>query len=198
MHVDAPRVIEKVDDTEVSITRQPGKPLALLLRMASREMGVWDYAWDALCRYFSVAQFDLKMPPAEALKDPGAAFAALAEQSVRVAERLGYSDFHVIGWTGGAHIALRCALDHGDRIRSITLLSPFYPLATQIAEAITTRSKSPRPAARKFYSCRPTLDVRYRRKHINMKSWHPTLAWVIQQPTTTERRKNLRQIRTSL
>ena len=106
----------------------PGKPLILLVRMASREMGVWQTVWEPLCEHFSVAQFDLQLPSSEALDDPPSVFGSMSEQCVRVANALGFEQFHMLGWTGGAHIALRCAVDHPNIIRSCTLLSPFYPV----------------------------------------------------------------------
>jgi pimeloyl-ACP methyl ester carboxylesterase len=128
MNTKNPTTIEIVDGTEVCISRQPGKPLVLLVRMASREMGVWDSVWDFLCGYFTVAQFDLGMPSEETLAEPRKVFAELSEDCVRIAQGLGFPAFHIIGWTGGAHVALRCAVDHSERLRSCTLLSPFYPL----------------------------------------------------------------------
>ncbi|MCW5603681.1 MAG: alpha/beta hydrolase [Burkholderiales bacterium] len=128
MKVKNPGTIETIDGTEVCISRQSGKPLILLVRMASREMGVWDPAWDFLCGYFTVAQFDLEMPSANALENPRAVFAELSEDCVRIADSLGFPTFHMVGWTGGAHVALRCAADNPGRLRSCTLLSPFHPL----------------------------------------------------------------------
>ncbi len=128
MNVKNPGAIETVNGSEVCISRQPGKPLILLVRMASREMGVWNSTWDFLCEHFTVAQFDLEMPSAEALEDPRAVFTKLSEDCVRVADSLGFQTFHMLGWTGGAHVALRCAADHPERLRSCTLLSPFCPL----------------------------------------------------------------------
>jgi pimeloyl-ACP methyl ester carboxylesterase len=128
MTIKTPRNTENAGGAEVCISRQAGKPLMLLVRMASREMGVWDSAWDSLCEYFTVAQFDLQLPSAAALEDPRSVFSKLAGDCVCVAKELGFKDFHLLGWTGGAHIALRCAADHPEMVRSCTLLSPFYPL----------------------------------------------------------------------
>lgn len=128
MNAKQPTSIETVDGTDVCISRQPGKPLVLLVRMASREMGVWEPVWDFLCGYFTVAQFDLGMPSEEALDDPRRVFSKLSDDCVRIAAGLGFPSFHIIGWTGGAHVALRCAVDHAERLRSCTLLSPFFPL----------------------------------------------------------------------
>lgn len=126
------RSIESVnngtDETEVCITRGAGKPLMLLVRMASRGMGGWDGIWDGLCEHFSVAQFDLKRPTATQLDDPVQVFKGLARNCADVARGLGYDGFHILGWTGGAHLALRCAVDFPQSLRSCTVVNPFYPL----------------------------------------------------------------------
>ena len=43
----------------VRLTRQPGKPLLLLVRMASGGIGIWYAIWNDLARHYSVANFDL-------------------------------------------------------------------------------------------------------------------------------------------
>ena len=122
------KIIEVVAGTEVCISRNEGKPLILLTRMASRGLGGWDGVWDYLSTYFSVAQFDLKMPSVAALAEPLEVFRGLATDCVQMAKALGHDSFHILGWTGGAHVALRCAIDYPDQIGSCTLLTPFYPM----------------------------------------------------------------------
>lgn len=122
------RKIEVINGSEVSISRRPGKPLILLVRMASRGLGGWDGVWDFLSEYFTVAQFDLKMPSAEALEQPQGVFKSLARDCVQMAEALGHKTFHMFGWTGGAHVALRASIDFPDLVKSSTLLTPFYPM----------------------------------------------------------------------
>jgi pimeloyl-ACP methyl ester carboxylesterase len=114
---------------EVLISPREGRPLLLLLRMASRGTGLWDGVWNALAERFSVAQFDLAMPQADALARPREAFGAMAAACADVAAALGYPKFHVFGWNGGTHVALRCAADYPDRVRSCLLLGPFAEVA---------------------------------------------------------------------
>lgn len=121
--------VEKTGDgTEVRISRDPDKPLLFLLRMASRDMGVWDTSWDYLCQYFSVAQFDLTMPPATEMSDTPLMFKNLAQCCVDVAHDLGFEQFHLLGWTGGAHVALSCAANFPEHVKSTTLIAPFFKL----------------------------------------------------------------------
>jgi len=118
---------------EILISAQDGKPLLFLLRMASRGMGVWDPVWDPLARRFSVAQFDLVMPDTATLADPERMFRQMAADCAAAASELGFDDFHVLGWNGGTHVALRCAVDYPDRVSSCVLLGPFAALADRRA-----------------------------------------------------------------
>lgn len=121
--------IEHAAGVDVRITRGEGKPLLLLVRMASGGMGIWDTIWDELAVHYTVANFDLvgaaglseDMPPRER-------FLRLAERNVEVASALGFPTFHVFGWYGGAHIALACLHAQRQRIRSALLLDPFFQL----------------------------------------------------------------------
>ncbi len=122
------QTLERVGETEVKISRSRGKPLLLLVRMASRGMGVWDTSWDYLAEYFTVAQFDLKMPSSDEMGDPASVFLGLAQDCVRIAQGLGFDRFHLLGWTGGAHVGLSCAVKFPRQLASLTLVAPFSRL----------------------------------------------------------------------
>lgn len=120
---------EHVAGVDVRITRGAGKPLLLLIRMASGGMGIWDAIWNDLARRYTVANFDL-VGSAGLSEDmsPRERFLRLAERNVEVAVALGFETFHVFGWYGGTHVALACAHAHPRRIRSAILLDPFFQL----------------------------------------------------------------------
>jgi pimeloyl-ACP methyl ester carboxylesterase len=122
--------VEHVGGVDVRITRSAGKPLMMLVRMASGGMGIWDAIWDDLARHFTVANFDL-VDAAKLAEDqpPRERFLHLAHRIAEVAEALGFRSFHVFGWYGGTHVALACMLAHPDRVRSAVLLDPFFELA---------------------------------------------------------------------
>lgn len=122
------KVIETIGDEQVLISRQAGKPLLLLVRMAARGMGGWDGIWDGLCDRFSVAQFNLRRPTVEELKSPEDVFRRLAADCKTRTAQLGFDSFHILGWAGGTHVALRCAADYRSVVSSCTLVNPFFPL----------------------------------------------------------------------
>jgi hypothetical protein len=46
----------------VRVSGGASRPAVLLLRMASRDAGLWDAVWHPLEQWFRVVQFDLPMP----------------------------------------------------------------------------------------------------------------------------------------
>jgi len=87
--------IEHVAGVEVRITRDPGKPLLLLIRMASGGMGIWDTIWNDLAEHYTVANFDL-VGDAKLSDDlsPRERFLHLADRNAEVATALGFDTFH--------------------------------------------------------------------------------------------------------
>ena len=124
----AERQTVTVDGIDVRISPHPDRPLILLVRMAAGGMGIWDGIWDRLAELFTVAQFDLPTPDLDRLDDPVAIFRHYSDMTVRIAEALGHRKFHIFGWTGGTHVAIRCAIEHPDRLHSCTLLGPISTL----------------------------------------------------------------------
>ncbi len=110
----------------VLITENPGQPLLMLVRMASRQMGVWDKVWEPLSRYFTVANFDTTPADLDKFGSAVAIFHEYARQCVDVADGLGYKKFHIFGWSGGAQVAMRAIIDFPDVIQSCVMLGPSY------------------------------------------------------------------------
>jgi len=114
-----------VEGRRIRISETAGKPLLLLIRMASHDMGLWDNLWPALASDFTVASFSLTVPALEN-EDPRGALRELAEECIAVARSLGYERFHYFGWHGGAQVGLRLAIDFPERLLSCTLMGPIY------------------------------------------------------------------------
>ena len=124
----ARRETRLVNGVPVTLSERAGAPLLILVRMASRGAGLWDLILDRLADHFSVLQFDLRSPSSAELDHPRRFFAGLAAQCLEIAAALGHQRFHLFGWTGGTHVALRCATDFPERVASCVLLGPFWQL----------------------------------------------------------------------
>lgn len=118
-----------VKGINVTLTENPGEPLLLLVRIVAPQMGVWDKIWDHLTRYYTVALIDLIAPDLDKYDSSVAVFRHYAQQCVDVAKGLGYDRFHILGWTGGTQVAMRCMVDFPQHLHSCILLGATHPPA---------------------------------------------------------------------
>lgn len=116
---------QMVDGRRIRMSESAGKPLLLLIRMASHDMGLWDNLWPEVAKDFTVASFSLTVPGVDS-GEPRALLHQLAEECIAVARSLGYERFHFFGWHGGAQIGLRLALDFPQHLLSCVLMGPIY------------------------------------------------------------------------
>jgi len=116
----------EVAGRSVAVARGSAGPLVLLTRLAARDAGIWDGLWPALAEEFSVAAVDLPQPSVEALADPRATLAGYARILAEVGTALSAGPVHLVGWNGGAQIALQFAIHHRKKLASMTLLTPFH------------------------------------------------------------------------
>ncbi|WP_299329068.1 alpha/beta hydrolase [Parasphingopyxis sp.] len=138
---------------EIKLTEETGNPVLALVRMAAPEMGLWERAATLLERDFRLAFVELApavlLDPAEA--DPLARYAD--DLCASLAER-GIDQFHLYGWTGGAQVALKCALRHAGAVRTVVSTgglfepaqSPMMTLAADVVRLVL------REASLEFYT----------------------------------------------
>jgi pimeloyl-ACP methyl ester carboxylesterase len=135
-------VREEYDGIPVHVSRAPGRPLIFLLRMIARETGIWDAVWAHLAGRYTVANFNFfETEAAQQMASPAEGFARFARHCIDIARHLGHETFHLIGWVGGTQVAMRCAIDFPDRVRSCTLLNPHFPLPDMRSVQIGNRFK---------------------------------------------------------
>ena len=135
-------VREEYDGVPVHVSRAPGRPLIFLLRMIALETGIWDAVWAHLAGRFTVANFNFfETEAAQHMASPAEGFARFARHCVGLAAQLGHETFHLLGWVGGTQVAMRCAIDFPDRVRSCTLLNPHFPLSDMRPVEIGNRFK---------------------------------------------------------
>lgn len=102
-------------------------PAVLLLHGYPETSGCWHRIAPALARDHAVVCADLRGYGASSkprgLPDHSTySKRAMAEDMVEVMERLGHRRFHVVGHDRGARVAHRLALDHEERLLSLTVL----------------------------------------------------------------------------
>ena len=102
----------------------PGKPLLFLVRAAPVGMNLWAGIWSELARDFSVVAPNLPVDWVDETQDARALFSRYGGLLVSMADELGHPDFHLVGWTGGACIALTMLVEHPGRLASVVLVSP--------------------------------------------------------------------------
>jgi pimeloyl-ACP methyl ester carboxylesterase len=133
---------ETFDGIPVHFSRAEGRPLIFLIRMIAWESGIWDTAWAHLAERFTVANFNFFATEAALqMAKPEEGFTSFARHCVDIAERLGYDKFHILGWVGGTQVAMRCAIDHPERVQSCTLLNPHFELPDMRPVQIGNRFK---------------------------------------------------------
>lgn len=126
--MDDDRQTRLVAGHHVMLSHGEGRPLLILTRMADKSIGLWDGVWDALAQRFQLAAVQPVLPSSDRFADAGAVFGDMATACADVATELGHDRFHIIGWNGGSHIALRCAADRGGRVASCVLVGAFDQL----------------------------------------------------------------------
>ncbi len=103
-----------------------GEPL-LLLHGYPQTHAIWHRVAPSLAATFTVVAADLRGygdsgKPASAPDHAPYSKRAMAQDLVEAMERLGFRSFHLVGHDRGGRVAHRLALDHPDRVRTLTVL----------------------------------------------------------------------------
>ena len=103
-------------------TRQPDAPFVLLSNSLGTTSAIWEDCLPVLAPGFRIAGYDLpghggSPLPTDALSLPG-----LSAQVIELLDGLDVPTAHLVGTSLGAMIAMRAAIDHPQRIDSLTLL----------------------------------------------------------------------------
>jgi pimeloyl-ACP methyl ester carboxylesterase len=113
----------KIKGHTVHLSLRQDADLVMLVRLAGRDGGVWDGIWPYIGRNFSVANVDLGSPH-DIGASPRDVLQHFADIIVEVGAAIASRPFHVVGWTGGAQIALQAATRNERHIASMTLVTP--------------------------------------------------------------------------
>lgn len=106
-------------------TRDDGSgPPVLLLHGLGGDHSVWNGVVPGLAEHFRVLAPDLRGHGRSALPDGSTlSFAELEGDLAQLLDRLGASPAHVVGLSAGGFLALQMAVDHPERLRSLTVVA---------------------------------------------------------------------------
>jgi pimeloyl-ACP methyl ester carboxylesterase len=102
-----------------------GPPL-LLIPPLSRDRAVWGAQLPAFAAELCCAAYDNRGTGADAARDvPSTSIDELAHDALAVLDALEWSDAHIAGWSMGAAVATALALAAPERVRSLSLYTPW-------------------------------------------------------------------------
>lgn len=115
-------------------------PPVLLLHGFPQTRAMWHAIAPTLARDFTVITADLR-GYGDSTKPPrmqDMSFRAMARDQVALMAHLGFERFHIVGHDRGARTAHRLALDHGDAVRSLSLLDivPTHLLLDDLSQEV--------------------------------------------------------------
>ena len=122
------RVTITANGTEINLVHGGDGPALLLLHGYPQTHVEWHRMAPELARHFTVVAPDLRgygdsaKPPADDGDLSVYCKRATAQDQVEVMAQLGFDSFHVVGHDRGVRVGQRLALDHTDRVRSLTSL----------------------------------------------------------------------------
>jgi haloacetate dehalogenase len=122
-----------------------GPPL-LLLHGSPQTSITWRKVTPDLAKHFTVVATDLRgygysSRPADGQNHEGYSKRAMAKDQLAVMQKLGFSQFAVVGHDRGGRVAHRMVLDHPKSVTSVALLDmvPTYKVFTTVTRDVATR-----------------------------------------------------------
>ena len=136
--------LDRIDVGDVVLrVRQGGTgPPVVLLHGHPRTHTTWHRVAPLLATHFSVVCPDLRgygesSKPPDRTDHGQASKRAMADDIIRLMQRLGYERFAVVGHDRGAYVAFRAALDHPDSITHLVILDA-VPIGDALARTDAT------------------------------------------------------------
>lgn len=134
------RRVDAGDGVSINLVTAGAGPPVLLLHGFPQSLAMWARVAPALAERYSVVCADLRgygdsAKPRCAADNANYSFRAMAADQVAVMEALGHDRFHMVGHDRGARTGHRMALDHPDRVLSLTLMdiAPTWSLFREIS-----------------------------------------------------------------
>jgi 3-oxoadipate enol-lactonase len=103
------------------LTGQEGGPMVMLSHSLASSMVMWNPQLESLESHFQVLRYDMRGHGDSDAPDGAYTLEQLAEDAVALLDALSIETVHFVGLSIGGMIGQGLALDHGDRLKSLTL-----------------------------------------------------------------------------
>ncbi len=159
----------KIGDIEFGYDRAgDGEPILLVMGFATPRIG-WFHQFNHFSQSYDVTSFDNRgvgETPAEGTWT----VLDMANDAIGMADAMGYDKFHLVGVSMGGMISQELALNHADRLRSLTLIAstPGGPEAVPMTDEFAAGMALPDPQERMRKSIELTFGSKFRRENPDM------------------------------
>jgi len=145
-----------------------GEAVVLVMGLGTPRIG-WFPQFQALAQRYDVISFDNRGVGETVASDPWT-LQDMANDAVALADAMGYETFHLAGISMGGMISQQIALDHPERLRSLTLISttPGGPEAEAMTPEFGAAMAIPDPAERMRTTTELTFGRKFRTEHPEM------------------------------
>ncbi len=103
------------------LTGQEGAPVVMLSHSLASSMVMWNPQLESLEAHFNVLRYDMRGHGDSDAPDGAYTLELLAEDAVALLDALGIDTVHFVGLSIGGMIGQGLALNHADRLKSLTL-----------------------------------------------------------------------------
>lgn len=159
----------RVGDVEIGYDRAgEGEPVLLVMGLATPRIG-WFHQFRFLSQSYDVTCFDNRGVGETVFEGPWT-MQHMAEDTLGLADAMGYDTFHLIGVSMGGMISQEIVLSHRDRVRSLTLMATTpggpeaEPMTPEFAQALAISE----PMDRMRRTVELTFGERFRRENPEM------------------------------
>ncbi len=108
-------------DINYELTGREGAPVVMLSHSLASSMLMWNPQLGSLEPHFKVLRYDMRGHGGSAAPDGAYTLDLLAEDAVALLDALSIDTVHFVGLSIGGMIGQGLALNHGDRLKSLTL-----------------------------------------------------------------------------
>jgi len=142
-----------------------GDPVLLVMGLGTPRIG-WFHQFQFLSQRYDVTAFDNRGVGETSATEPWT-MQDMAADAIALADAMGYERFHLAGISMGGMISQEIALDHPDRIRSLTLIStsPGGPEAEAMTPEFAAALAIPDPVERMRKTMELTFGAKFRREN---------------------------------